>query len=232
MWCVVPAAGQGIRLGAPIPKQYCLIQGKTVLDWTLNRLASHPKITGIIVVLSEQDTYWSDWGTLQNKPILTCVGGETRAHSVLAGLNALPAHAHDWVLIHDAARPCITHGDISELIRIGTQHSVGAILAARIQDTVKQVEAVQIRATLDRSLLWRALTPQLFKPQQLRLALATAINAKKSITDDAHSLEQLGFYPMIVEGRGDNIKITLAQDLAMADCILQLQHQIAITAAC
>lgn len=226
IWCVVPAAGRGARFGVAFPKQYAPLVGVPMLVRTLDRLLSHPRIAGVMVALSADDELWPSITELEGKPVRTCLGGSERADSVLAALDALSeiCKPEDWVLVHDAARPCVRHPDIDALIEQGMQHADGAILAAPIRDTVKRGSAGQpIAETLDRSALWRALTPQLFRHGELRSILRSALaNAelRPRITDEASAFEANGRHPLLVQGAGDNIKVTTLHDLALAEFIL------------
>lgn len=226
IWCVVPAAGRGQRFGAVIPKQYAPLVGVPMLVRTLDRLISHPRVAGLMVALADADEYWPDLHELEGKPVRTCVGGVERADSVLAALDALAGEcsADDWVLVHDAARPCVRHHDIDLLLEQGMAHADGAILAAPIRDTVKRGSAgAAIVDTLDRSMLWRALTPQLFRFGMLRNALRAALSdpeRRPRITDEASAIELQGKRPLLVQGADDNIKVTSLHDLALAEFIL------------
>lgn len=226
IWCVVPAAGLGQRFGGVVPKQYAPLVGQPMLVRTLDRLASHPHIAGLMVVLSENDRLWPGIGELEGKPVLTCVGGAERAESVLNGLQALFERVpkQEWIMVHDAARPCIRHSDINTLIEHGLRHKDGAILAAPMRDTVKRGQAgSEIEASIDRTGLWRALTPQLFRFDDLLLALGSALaddSVRSRITDEASAIEYRGGKPLLVPGADDNIKVTTLHDLALAELIL------------
>ncbi|MBB5209491.1 2-C-methyl-D-erythritol 4-phosphate cytidylyltransferase [Chiayiivirga flava] len=223
IWAVVPAAGRGSRLGGEIPKQHRPLLGRPLIRHTLERLAAHPRIAGLLVVLARDDAFWPGWRELRGKPVLTATGGAERADSVLAGVRALPAdvRAQDWVLVHDAARPCLRHDDLDRLIDHGSAHGVGAILATPVSDTLKRAAADgSIAHTETRAGLWRALTPQLFRRGTLQRALEAATLAGIAITDEAMALERIGLAPLLVEGAADNIKVTTAADLAFAEFLL------------
>jgi 2-C-methyl-D-erythritol 4-phosphate cytidylyltransferase len=178
VWVVVPAAGQGARFGGELPKQYVPILGRPLIRHTLERLGSHPRVIGMMVALAADDPHWSGWRELRGTPVQTCVGGRARAESVLAGLRALPAAVRekDWVLVHDAARPCLRHDDLDRLLDHGTAHDVGAILAAPVRDSLKRANADGcIAASEPRERLWRAFTPQLFRRASLERALQSAL---------------------------------------------------------
>jgi 2-C-methyl-D-erythritol 4-phosphate cytidylyltransferase len=222
-WCVVPAAGRGRRFGGAVPKQYLRLAGKPLLLHTLERLAAHPRIAGIMLVVAPDDDSWAQ-GLLEvlGKPLLRAAGGAERADSVLAGLRALPASVtlRDCVLVHDAARPCVRAEDISRLIELAVPAG-GGLLAAPLRDTLKRADA-QSRAvaTEPRESRWRALTPQLFPRGALQDALAAAAAAGAAITDEAMAMERAGHAPLLVEGAEDNIKVTTPADLALAEFLL------------
>ncbi|NBV75364.1 MAG: 2-C-methyl-D-erythritol 4-phosphate cytidylyltransferase [Methylococcaceae bacterium] len=223
-WAVVPAAGVGKRMQADRPKQYLPLLGQTVIEHTLQRLLGSGAFQAVSVAISVEDPYWPELPISQNPAVITAPGGKERADSVLSALKALEGKAHedDWVLVHDAARPCITSGDIQRLIASLAQHPVGGILALSSHDTLKQVEGDQIVATINRQQIWRALTPQMFRYGMLRQALQNT-EGNPAVTDEASALELLGFRPSIVEGRPDNIKITRPEDLELAAFYMEQQ---------
>ena len=215
-WAVVPAAGVGSRFGAALPKQYMQVDGEPLVAHALRALLLHPAVEGVVVALAEGDAHWPGWTELQGKPVVTCVGGESRADSVLAGLAALPAsvRADDFVLVHDAARPNLSQADLQQLLERGRADPVGAILAAPVRDTLKLAgDDGGIDATQPRERLWRALTPQLFRRLQLSRALQAAHDAGVAITDEAMAMERQGHRPLLVEGSEDNLKVTTMADL-------------------
>lgn len=225
LWCVVPAAGRGARVGGDIPKQYVQIAGKPLLLHTLERLAVHPRIAGLMVVLAEGDTHWSGLHTVAGKPVLTAVGGGERAHSVSAGLRALRKHVADdeFVLVHDAARPCVLLDDISRLIE-GAASVDGGLLATRMRDTLKRADAdARIVETQPRDAYWRALTPQMFRYGELLAALDAASSSGVAVTDEAMAMERKGNHPKLIEGSQSNIKVTTPEDFALAEFILSRQ---------
>jgi 2-C-methyl-D-erythritol 4-phosphate cytidylyltransferase len=224
-WVVVPAAGSGSRFGGDTPKQYLSLRGRSVLQHTLERLGRHPRVSGLQVVCAADDGRWPGWTELDGKPVRRADGGASRAESVLAGLRALPESVgpQDWVLVHDAARPCLRADDLDRLLERGCAHPVGAILAAPVRDTLKRADGdAAIERSEPRERLWRALTPQLFRRAMLADALQAAITAKRPVTDEAMAIEQLGLKPLLVEGAEDNIKITTPADLAMAAFLLEV----------
>ena len=225
-WAVVPAAGVGKRMNADRPKQYLELAGKTVIEHTLLRLLSVEVFTAVAVAISEEDPYWPDLDVSAHKKIITAAGGKERADSVLSALKAIRTVASDddWVLVHDAARPCITTIDIHHLIDSLKTDEIGGILALSSHDTLKSVQGDNIIVgTLDRSHIWRALTPQMFRYGLLKNALEVA-EGNAAITDEASALELQGMQPKIVEGRPDNIKITRPEDLALAQFYMEHQN--------
>lgn len=226
-WIIVPAAGVGARMGAGMPKQYLTLLGKTILEHTLERLLGLPNVTGVLVALSPTDSIWPQLPVSADPRITRIDGGAERSDSVLNALEALAdqAQAQDWVLVHDAARPCITLSAIQNLCAVLVDDPVGGILAVPVSDTIKQVDANHtIVQTLDRTQLWQAQTPQLFRYGLLRASLAGARARGQTITDEASALEANGHPHRVVEGRADNIKITRPEDLALAHTILQQQE--------
>jgi len=223
IWAVVPAAGHGSRFGGEIPKQYLEVAGEPLLGHTLRALLSHPGVAGAVVVLAPADRHWPGWTERDGKPVVTCVGGESRADSVLAGLQALPesVRADEFVLVHDAARPNLDPGDLTQLLERGRSDLVGAILAAPVRDTLKRAgDDGGIDGTEPRERLWRALTPQLFRRLQLGRALEAAREAGVAVTDESMAMERKGARPLLIEGREDNIKITTRADLAYFEFLL------------
>lgn len=222
LWCVVPAAGRGLRFGADRPKQYVALAGQPLLSWTLRRLATAPRIAGLMVVLAEGDPYWLKVDALVGKPVLTAVGATERSGSVLAGLRALPhsVGARSFVLVHDAARPCVALDDIEHLIdKAGA--AGGGLLAARLHDTLKLADRDdRVIATEPREARWRALTPQMFRRDELTCALAQAELDGIAVTDEAMAMERAGHHPLLVEGAESNIKVTTAADLALAEYLV------------
>ncbi|HSX59056.1 MAG TPA: 2-C-methyl-D-erythritol 4-phosphate cytidylyltransferase [Tahibacter sp.] len=223
-WCVVPAAGRGRRFGGDVPKQYLRLNDKPLLLHTLERLAAHPRIAGLMLVVAADDASWVQ-GIVEvlGKPLLRATGGAERADSVLAGLRALPASvaAGDAVLVHDAARPCIDATDITRLIDTAASAG-GGLLAAPLRDTLKRAgDDGRVVATEPREARWRALTPQIFPRAALEAALAAAAADGIAITDEAMAMERAGHAPLLVEGREDNIKVTTPADLALAEFLLK-----------
>jgi 2-C-methyl-D-erythritol 4-phosphate cytidylyltransferase len=216
-WGIVPAAGVGKRMQANRPKQYLELAGKTVIEQALSRLLQADVFEAIAVAISGEDPYWPQLPIAKHEKILTAAGGKERADSVLSALRSINGKAsdNDWVLVHDAARPCITASDIHHLIACLIHDEVGGILALSSHDTLKNVQDGRIDGTLDRNHIWRALTPQMFRYGMLKSALEEA-EGNPAITDEASALELKGLKPKIVEGRPDNIKITRPEDLPLA----------------
>lgn len=222
-WVVVPAAGVGARMGADCPKQYLPLLNKTVIEHTLARLLAIQNVAGVYVALNSQDAYWQQLAIAAHPGVHRVDGAVERAGSVLNALIALSdvASPSDWVLVHDAARPCIHTDDIDLLIKNVADHSVGGILGVPVSDTLKNVSDKNIQSTIDRSTLWQAQTPQMFRFGLLRDCLQRALAEGKTITDEASALEVFGYTPLIVKGRSSNIKITYPEDLAIASLLLQ-----------
>lgn len=224
---IVPAAGCGRRMQAASPKQYIKIGTQTILEYTLDKLLSFAIIKQIVVVINHDDCLFTTLPVASHPKIVVTYGGATRADSVLAGLAVL--NNHDWVLVHDAARPCVSHEDIKKLIDVVIKQQTGAILATRITDTIKKAQPTlndncsMIEATYDRRFLWAAATPQMFNVSRLRSALIKAQANSLEITDEASAMEFCGDYPLLVECRRDNIKVTQPEDLALATFYLSAQ---------
>lgn len=228
LWCVVPAAGRSARFGGERPKQYVEVAGKPLLRWTLERLAASERIGGLLVALAADDAYWPGLSALNGKPVLTAAGAAERSGSVLAGLRALPDSVgdDDYVLVHDAARPCVRTADIARLVERGMAAG-GALLAAPLRDTLKLGDAqARVVATEPREARWRALTPQLFRRGQLIAALEQAERDGVAITDEAMAMERAGYRPLLVEGAENNIKVTTPADLALAEYLLSRESEI------
>ena len=226
-WAVVPAAGVGKRMGSPIPKQYLALDGRLVIEQALQRLLDHDAIQAVYVALSEQDEWWPDTAFAQDSRVVRVTGGAERCHSVLNAIEALSGVAaeDDWVLVHDAARPCVRLQDIDRLIEQGSAHAVGGLLGVPVRDTMKRTnEAAEISKTVVREQLWHAYTPQMFRLGQLHHALMVAISEESMVTDEASAMELAGFHPLMVEGHADNIKITRPEDLDLAAFYLQQQR--------
>lgn len=218
---VVPAAGVGSRMKADRPKQYLTINGKTILEHTVEKLLAHPRVSQIVVAISDDDPYYPELPLTQNPQVIRVAGGSERADSVLSALDYIEKQQlGDWVMVHDAARPCVQLSDIDKLISMAMSHDVGAILAAPVRDTMKRGAQGQIDHTVERADLWHALTPQMFRAEPLWNVLSEALQQGVSITDEASAFEWKGFSPALVAGRSDNFKITQPEDLALAEFYL------------
>ncbi|MDH5425467.1 MAG: 2-C-methyl-D-erythritol 4-phosphate cytidylyltransferase [Gammaproteobacteria bacterium] len=233
-WAVVPAAGVGKRMDSDVPKQYLKLRDKTVIEHSCQRLLAHEKISGIVIALNDNDEYWSGIKLNTDKPVIRVSGGEERCYSVLNALNELArmsdaatlnVQQHDWVLVHDAARPCVRHSDIDVLIDSLSHHAVGGLLALPVRDTMKRQRSDQtVEDTVERSGLWHALTPQMFTLEMLRQAMTDAIESGFLITDESSAIEYMGLHPLLLEGYEDNIKITRQADLKLAEMYLKAQE--------
>ncbi|WP_394211517.1 2-C-methyl-D-erythritol 4-phosphate cytidylyltransferase [Enterovibrio calviensis] len=211
---IVPAAGVGKRMGAAYPKQYLTIGNKTLLEHTVHYLLDHPKVSKVVIAIGAEDEYFHSTSLADDDRVVVIIGGAERADSVLAGLNA--THA-EWVMVHDAARPCVRHEDIDALIEAATSHADGALLASPVRDTMKRANTEGcVDHTVCREQLWHALTPQMFRRDLLLTALQRALEQSLAVTDEASAIEFAGGTPKLVVGHADNIKVTQPEDLALA----------------
>ncbi len=220
---IVPAAGVGSRMKADRPKQYLLLNGKTVLEHTIEQLLAFPLVNKVVVAITDGDPYFPELTIAHDSRVIRVSGGKERADSVLSGLSYVQEHQlSEWVMVHDAARPCIRHSDIDKLIAEVIPEHIGGILASPVRDTMKHATQEQcIETTIDRSVLWHALTPQLFTTELLFSALQTGLEQNLSITDESSAIELMGYQPKLVQGRADNLKITQPEDLDLAEFYLQ-----------
>ena len=228
LWIVIPAAGVGKRMGRDVPKQYLELRGKPIIAHAIERLAGFPGVQGVMVAISETDAYWNDVSMTLDVPLWTATGGVERCHSVLNALTDLGLHARedDWVLVHDAARPCVRSTDLEKLVGTLKDDTVGGLLAMPVRDTMKRAgDDGRVVTTEPREGLWHALTPQMFRLGMLRHALEEAIEAEELVTDESAAIERAGHRPRLVEGHGDNLKITRPEDLALAEFFLQRQAE-------
>ncbi len=221
---LIPAAGSGSRMAAETPKQYALLAGKPLLYHAAHRLCTHPRIEQVFVVLAPGDTRFAavDWSGCAGKLSPLYCGGETRAASVFNGLLAAndAIDGNDWVLVHDAARPCLQAADIDRLIAAVGDGDAGGLLAVPVADTLKRANAqCEVAETQAREQLWRAQTPQMFRYQVLLEALRRADIA--AVTDESSAVEQIGLRPRLVTGSALNIKVTYPEDLVLAEYILK-----------
>jgi 2-C-methyl-D-erythritol 4-phosphate cytidylyltransferase len=225
-WAIVPAAGTGSRMQTDCPKQYLELMNKPVLIHTLERLGTCPGIAGVGLGISADDARWAALGFEADWLACVCDGGAERAETVSNILQAMASVIadRDWVLVHDAARPCVTHAEIISLMKLAARTD-GGLLGRPLTDTIKLAdETSQVQRTVPREGLWRAHTPQMFRYKALRSALQKARDTASNVTDEASAMEQAGSHPLMVEGRPENIKITLPGDLELAEIFMQQQE--------
>lgn len=224
---VIPAAGIGKRMKANCPKQYLKLNDKTILEHTVERLLSHPNVGLVVLALGEGDEYFSQLSLSKQANVTTVIGGAERVNSVLAGLQVIDQKKYPWVMVHDAARPCVTHDDITALISSCFDYGYGGLLASPVRDTMKEANHQQgVKQTIDRDKLWHALTPQMYETKQLINSIEKGLRDNFVITDESSAIEQAGFKSQLIEGRSDNLKITRQDDLALASFILAQQAKI------
>jgi 2-C-methyl-D-erythritol 4-phosphate cytidylyltransferase len=230
IWAILPAAGIGRRMGSTIPKQYLTIDGVPLILHSLRRLSAVSEIQKIIVVIHPEDNRWAKLQEsiveeFENR-IITVMGGDERYQSVLNGLTAVTelAASDDWVLVHDAVRPCIRTSDIENLISKVSLHPVGGLLGSAVDNTLKKVGAdLSVIETVDRESYWNALTPQMFRFAALKESIEAVVASGEQVTDEAAAMEVAGFKPIMIAGHKDNIKITVESDLVWASQILKNQ---------
>jgi 2-C-methyl-D-erythritol 4-phosphate cytidylyltransferase len=226
-YTIIPAAGSGRRFASNVPKQYAALGSSTVIEHALAPFEADPDCAGIVVAVAADDHWWPAIAARLTRVVQSTEGGETRAHSVRNALRALSSQARsdDWVMVHDAARPCLTAVDLGALKQGLSAHPVGGLLAMPLADTLKRAlepasRVTHVDGTVDRSGLWRAATPQVFRFAVLLRALEEAIAAGRIPTDEAQAIEWSGQRPRLVAGRADNIKVTTGEDLTLAAAIL------------
>ncbi|MNJ20359.1 2-C-methyl-D-erythritol 4-phosphate cytidylyltransferase [compost metagenome] len=216
-WAVIPAAGVGARMAADRPKQYLQLGGQTILEHSLDCFLDHPCVKGVVVSVAADDPYWPGLRCAHDPRIQHAAGGQERADSVLNALLLLHAQGaadSDWVLVHDAARPNLARSDLDRLLAELADDPVGGLLAVPARDTLKRADAKgRVSATIDRSTVWQAYTPQMFRLGALHRALADSLVADVAITDESSAIEWAGQAPRLIEGRSDNIKVTRPEDL-------------------
>lgn len=225
-FAIIPAAGSGSRFGAPLPKQYLTINGLPIIRHAVDALLADTRIDRVVVVLSPEDRDWHEACVpldAAGRVSVIRVGGATRAESVLNGIswlsNELNVGSGDWILVHDAARPCLTPAQIDDLITSLRDDPVGGLLAIPVADTVKRADAThRVEATIDRRPLWQAQTPQMFRFDLLQQALAAVDLAVA--TDESSAIEALGYAPKLVAGSLANLKVTYPADLKLATAII------------
>jgi 2-C-methyl-D-erythritol 4-phosphate cytidylyltransferase len=239
LWVIMPAAGSGSRMQESVPKQYLSINGMAIIEHAIKVFLDNHEIQKIIVPIAENDQMFDRLNVANDQRVATTIGGSSRAHSVLNGLIALSAEGSlssvedsqrlaeesDWVLVHDAARPCLSSASLTRLIDSLRDDEVGGILAVQAKDTLKRMSKTQtIASTVDRSDIWQAQTPQMFRYGLLKAALASAIEQDADITDEASALERLNYQPRLVVGDARNLKVTTPEDLALAEFLLNAKH--------
>ena len=227
---IIPAAGAGRRLApsGELPKQYHLLLGKPMLRWSVERILADARVGGVTLALAPDDDLGTSLVWDLARPVDVAVGGDTRAHSVLNALRHARAEVDpDWVLVHDAARPCLDRASLARLLDQGLAHPDGAILAAPVSDTLKRAfqGEPRIEGTVDREDLWAAQTPQLFPAATLEASLAAQLEAGAPPTDEAGAMEAAGHHPLLVPGSRTNLKVTWAADLPLAEAILDHQRE-------
>lgn len=225
LWAILPAAGSGSRFSKTELKQYQMIQERTVLEHTVARL-NQLSLTGYVLAIGEHDHVAKTLNFSEQHKAHFCLGGAERVNSVLNALNYLSSIANDddWVLVHDAARPCVSQSSLNDLVDIAIQYNEAAILATPVRDTLKRVtHTPYIQDTVNRASLWQAQTPQMAKLGVLKRAIEQALKDSANITDEASALEHIGEKVQVVQGRSDNIKITYPDDLELAKLILLSQ---------
>jgi 2-C-methyl-D-erythritol 4-phosphate cytidylyltransferase len=228
VFAIVPAAGQGTRIGDAVPKQYIPVAGKPMMFHSIEALAAVGRIVSVCVVLSPLDRHWGehDWSAIENKVEPIFAGGAHRADTVANGLKHLEGRAakDDWILVHDAARPCITPQLVDQFLDEVDDDPIGGLLAMPLADTLKSADEQQrVAATIPRLNLWRAQTPQMFRYDPLRRGLRN----KPDATDESQAVESLGGYgPRLVQGESSNLKVTFAEDLFLAEMILRRQGRV------
>lgn len=210
-----------------VPKQYLPLAGKSVIEHSLAPFLAERRVEGLVIALHPDDNVWPRIAPPTKKPMLTVPGGAERSDSVLAALEALGDRVGDeeWVLVHDAARPCLRTGDLAKLIGTLEDDPVGGLLAVPAHDTLKRVSPDgRVDSTIDRGQVWLAQTPQMFRLALLRGALREAAASATRVTDEASALERVGFHPRVVEGHSDNLKVTRPADLRLAELLLDRAH--------
>jgi len=227
VFALVLAAGQGTRIGDPVPKQYIPLAGKPMMFHSIEALAAVSRVERVFVVLAPLDRHWGahDWSALPEKVEAAFCGGAHRAESVLNALEHLQSRigADDWVMVHDAARPCIMTELVEQFLDEVGEDAVGGLLAMPLSDTLKRGDEDQrVAQTVPRAGLWRAQTPQLFRYAILRKGLEKNPKA----TDESEAVESLGHAPRLAEGENSNIKVTFAEDIEMAELILRHKGRI------
>lgn len=225
---LIPAAGRGTRYGGAMLKQYLPVAGRSVLAHSINAFQFHPRISSITVILAPEDQLFESSVGRLAASVNTVIGGDTRAQSVRNGLQFISDNhsTSDWALVHDAARPCLSSSRLEKFLDQGLESENGAILATPVGDTLKRAgDSQEILGTVDRSHLWAAQTPQLFRVGVLADAIDAAQEAGCDLTDEASAMEFVGLKPLLVMGSAANIKITHSSDLAIAEALFARKEQ-------
>ena len=228
LWGVVPAAGSGQRMASELPKQYLEIAGRPLLDHALRALLGCADVRGVMVALAPDDPHTGKVPSLSDPRVATVAGGAERVDSVLAALRALSGMAapDDWVLVHDAARPCLTGEDLMALIAAVVERDCGGLLAQPVNDTVKRVDGDRrVMDTVDRRTLWRAQTPQMFRLGDLTDALERMQWQGELVTDESSAMEQAGYEVQVIPGSARNLKVTVPEDLMIAEHYLKANEE-------
>jgi 2-C-methyl-D-erythritol 4-phosphate cytidylyltransferase len=231
---VLPAAGSGQRMQSLLPKQYHAVDGVTLLQLTLERVAANPLFSRVVLVLAADDQHWArvenNLAPAVKAKLLVVTGGAERFNSVANALSALTSEAapDDWILVHDVVRPCLRFSDIEKLVTTLSSEVAGGLLAVPLRDTLKESnDDSRVARTLDRSRFWLAATPQMFRYSILTKAMENAIRNSLHITDEASAVEALGLPVTLVQGRADNIKVTYPEDLQLVAAFLQVEKHTA-----
>jgi len=234
IWVVIPAAGIGQRMQLEFPKQYLKVQGKTILEHTLDCFSNHSQIAGIVCVIDSNDRYWDELNIdFKTVPVRITEGGTNRSSSVMNGLKYLinieGVSPNDWVMVHDAARPCLMSEDIDKLLSIRDMDCVGGLLATPVRDSMKRTITENNQPTVitseSRENLWHALTPQMFRLGELNQALKKCQTQDFLVNDESSAMEFIGKKPILVEGNPNNIKVTYPNDAVLVDCIKQSDYR-------
>ncbi|MEH6457206.1 MAG: 2-C-methyl-D-erythritol 4-phosphate cytidylyltransferase [Cocleimonas sp.] len=236
VWVVIPAAGIGQRMKSELPKQYLKIHDKTLIEHTLDCFLGHEQVAGIIVVLNPDDQDWQ-FLNIESKttPLFTVNGGSNRSDSVIQGLRCLDEEhnipANTWVMVHDAARPCLTKTDLNALLELREINCIGGLLASPVTDTMKRSvnnkssdSLKSVSHTESRENLWHALTPQMFRLGTLQKALTHSVSKRYKVTDECSAMEFMGEKPILVKSTHNNIKITNPSDIALASFLLSTNN--------
>ena len=241
LWAVIPAGGKGLRFGSQVPKQYMTVAGRPLLDHVLTAFLKPNVFEAVVVPVPSDDRRFHDLAASSDDHVVAIVGGAERADSVKAGLDwieARGADSNDWVFVHDAARPLITQHELHALLdAIDASNCPGAVLGVPAADTLKRVDQIYscpeesdscIAETVDRTGLWHAMTPQVFRLGELSAALQAAKASGLLATDEAQAMEAHGKLPWLIRGRRSNIKLTYPEDLELIEALLSVRGETAL----